>query len=213
MRRYEDGGSLRAKGQVGRPYGIDEWQHPRSELSSCTPLSAPTREKECPRCSSYQVNGQTGPRRVLCEPCRLWLKAWAARRYCRCGAGPLRSRRRRCDDCLTWCIQGRRMQAKFNRSNRPKVIRQPENDSLHRRSLKYGVDIAELLTAQGGVCAINGCERLATEVDHDHSCCPAAGRKCGQCVRGLLCGRCNRTLGGADDSVVRLRALIVYLEK
>jgi len=32
------------------------------------------------------------------------------------------------------------------------------------------------------------------EVDHDRVCCP--GRKsCGKCIRGLLCGRCNRVLG------------------
>jgi hypothetical protein len=53
-----------------------------------------------------------------------------------------------------------------------------------------------LLLAQDGRCAI--CSRETGErllhVDHDHVCCPGQ-RSCGACVRGLLCGGCNRLLG------------------
>lgn len=55
----------------------------------------------------------------------------------------------------------------------------------------------ELLEAQEGVCAI--CKRPPGErrlhVDHDHSCCPAASKSCGKCVRGLLCFSCNSKIG------------------
>ncbi len=73
---------------------------------------------------------------------------------------------------------------------------------------------AELLTSQGGVCAIcaqpPGRRRLF--VDHDHACC--AGRQsCGRCVRALLCVRCNSMLGHAQDNPARLTAGIAYLTK
>jgi hypothetical protein len=54
-----------------------------------------------------------------------------------------------------------------------------------------------MLEAQNGVCGIcrkpPGAKRL--HVDHDHACCPQSGRSCGECVRGLLCFRCNTTTG------------------
>ena len=56
--------------------------------------------------------------------------------------------------------------------------------------------------AQGGRCAI--CDRAFAvvadaHIDHDHNCC-AASTSCGNCVRGLLCRRCNLALGLLGDS-------------
>ena len=89
-------------------------------------------------------------------------------------------------------------------------------DRKHREQLnRYGIteeDWDEMLEAQGGVCAICGNEELKAHgrtgtqfrlsVDHDHQ----TGK-----VRGLLCIRCNRSLGLLGDDVEILRRAIVYL--
>lgn len=67
-------------------------------------------------------------------------------------------------------------------------------------------DFDELSAAQGGVCAICGgtdkSKRLA--IDHDH----ASGK-----IRGLLCGKCNISLGLLGDSVDILKSAIRYLKE
>jgi hypothetical protein len=73
---------------------------------------------------------------------------------------------------------------------------------------KYGLgpgEYEEVLEAQGGCCAICGTDtpggRGRFHVDHDHGCCPGE-KACAECLRGLLCHRCNTDLGGYE----RLRA-------
>lgn len=71
----------------------------------------------------------------------------------------------------------------------------------------------EMLIAQGGTCAV--CDSASTEllhVDHDHACC-STRTSCGKCVRGLVCGNCNRMLGLASDDPARLRTGAAYLER
>ncbi len=67
-----------------------------------------------------------------------------------------------------------------------------------------------VLEAQNGKCAISGCVNAASKlisgpgrlaVDH----CHATGK-----IRGLLCGRCNLTLGAAEDSPEILEGLAAY---
>lgn len=78
----------------------------------------------------------------------------------------------------------------------------------------YGISLEvyqKLLVEQGGVCAIcgtlsgskaNGCKSLS--VDHCHTT---------GVIRGLLCARCNRSIGELSDSPVLLRRAAEYLEK
>lgn len=68
----------------------------------------------------------------------------------------------------------------------------------------------------------NGCEICGVivdtlHVDHDHKCCPSKSngktRTCGKCVRGFLCGPCNRGIGMMQDDADRLLAAARYLTK
>lgn len=83
---------------------------------------------------------------------------------------------------------------------------------------RYGVtpeQVDELHREQGGRCRI--CQvheddlvikRLYVDHDHDH-CSKRQG--CPDCVRGLLCMRCNSTIGFMDESPDRLIAAAEYL--
>ena len=42
-----------------------------------------------------------------------------------------------------------------------------------------------------------GKKKSPVRIDHDHKCCPGKN-SCGKCVRGLLCHKCNITLGYLD---------------
>ena len=55
-----------------------------------------------------------------------------------------------------------------------------------------------------------GSPRLAYNwaIDHDHTCCPEQ-HSCGDCIRGVLCVRCNQTL--AHDRIDKIAGLIDYL--
>ncbi len=71
-----------------------------------------------------------------------------------------------------------------------------------------GEEYKEMLSRQGGVCAICGkvnitkSKRLA--IDHCH--------KTGK-IRGLLCGRCNMGIGQFDDKASLLIAAAEYIRK
>jgi hypothetical protein len=80
---------------------------------------------------------------------------------------------------------------------------------------KYGltlIDYEQMLLSQSALCAIchkeetcqiNG-RTLPLAIDHNHST---------GAVRGLLCSKCNKALGGFNDSVELLLAAIDYLHK
>ena len=81
-----------------------------------------------------------------------------------------------------------------------------------RRVRSYGVDeptIQEMMDDQKGCCKICGDSLVhpnslrSFSIDHCHS----TGS-----VRGLLCPRCNLTLGGVGDNINLLQAMIDYLE-
>lgn len=54
-------------------------------------------------------------------------------------------------------------------------------------------------------------KRKGRQVDHDHKCCPGK-TSCGRCVRGLLCGPCNKFLGMIGDNPEIAENIIRYLE-
>jgi hypothetical protein len=85
----------------------------------------------------------------------------------------------------------------------------------------YGLtaeDYEALLFAQGGVCAIcqvaRGVSRRLS-VDHDHKQAVLDGhdpdKGCKNCVRGLLCGSCNKMLGHLRDDPTAFERAATYL--
>jgi hypothetical protein len=83
---------------------------------------------------------------------------------------------------------------------------------LHNLSIEQ---YQELLISQGGRCAI--CGKVPEEVykfviDHDHTCCPGP-ISCGDCIRGLLCNKCNSGLGMFDDNLKNVLSAAEYLQR
>lgn len=72
----------------------------------------------------------------------------------------------------------------------------------------YGISLFqfdEMLSGQGGLCFICNIASEKWIVDHDHACCP--GKKtCGQCVRWILCYKCNAMLTQDDPKILRRAA-------
>jgi transposase-like protein len=81
-----------------------------------------------------------------------------------------------------------------------------KNKDLVRR---YGIDLDtfnNMTRSQGGVCAICGMpnKSKALYVDHDHIT---------NKIRELLCNRCNRILGMAEEDLLLFEKMIQYLIK
>lgn len=69
----------------------------------------------------------------------------------------------------------------------------------------------DMLKAQNNVCKIcNGTDYKRLAIDHDHSCCNGQF-SCGKCIRGLICSRCNKTLGMVNDDKNLLQKMIDYI--
>lgn len=102
--------------------------------------------------------------------------------------------------------------AASQRAYRASTERRPSTRDNRKVNLKARFDMTpeqydELLTAQGGGCAICGEHRVERgrhnmHVDHDYTT---------GAVRGILCGTCNRGVGMFADSPERLEAAATYL--
>jgi len=78
---------------------------------------------------------------------------------------------------------------------------------------RFNISRAEWLERQENrcaVCVVEFDEDTSPCVDHDHACCPG-DKSCGECVRGLLCGPCNKGLGNFRDNPDTLMAAVTYL--
>lgn len=102
------------------------------------------------------------------------------------------------------------------RPRRKYLPRGPETNLRNRLWGKFKLDIADyykIVEQQQNCCAICGdpppYQRLV--VDHDHSCCVRA-TSCGECLRGLLCPRCNAGLGAFKDNETIMLKAIDYLK-
>lgn len=93
---------------------------------------------------------------------------------------------------------------------RSKASYSPEYDRKKHLRQKYGLtveDYNQMFDSQGGKCAICGKHQSEDEktfcVDHNHDT---------GAVRGLLCSKCNKALGGFGDSIEMLNRATKYLK-
>lgn len=85
-----------------------------------------------------------------------------------------------------------------------------------KRFAIYGVTPDRYDRAMEQGCEICGRVGVSLHVDHDHSCCDQRGGSaatCGNCVRGFLCGSCNRAIGLLRDDTKALARAIDYLNR
>jgi hypothetical protein len=101
----------------------------------------------------------------------------------------------------------------------PEYRRDKREREIQRRYGMSAQELAQLVEAQGGRCAICGYEpppaddsqplprgTASTRLHVDH--CHTTGR-----VRGLLCGNCNTMIGLAGEDPQVLMSALAYLEK
>jgi hypothetical protein len=122
-----------------------------------------------------------------------------------------------CISCKLWVSE-----KDFQINPRSADKRQPYCNNCNKSKnilKKYGITNREMalkLEAQGGGCEICGSKKPQGDanwhVDHDHSCCPGT-ITCGECIRGILCGFCNRALGQFFDSPENLLNARDYILK
>ena len=97
------------------------------------------------------------------------------------------------------------------------IVNKKENREYHLR-YKYLMTYEEFEKR-----AANGCEICGNkpernlQVDHDHKCCNGQ-TTCGNCVRGIICNRCNQAVDKMEDQLIRAdypeyEAIKQYLEK
>lgn len=107
--------------------------------------------------------------------------------------------------CRTCVSENRKQSYQTNPESRLK-------DQLWSRYRLRHDNFLQMLKDQNGKCPL--CDNLLKEdyaIDHDHSCC--SGRNsCGKCIRGVLCGPCNRALGFFENWYKpNMRAVESYL--
>lgn len=92
-----------------------------------------------------------------------------------------------------------------------------QRDRLTRVQRTYGItpeELAALKRYQKGLCGVCGkplTKSREPDIDHDHGCCPGP-TSCGQCVRAVTHGRCNRWLAFIEDNPATGLRLFEYLQ-
>ena len=112
----------------------------------------------------------------------------------------LEGRRRDCKNC-----RNELRRARYHKGKGEKYWEDKKKDDRYK--FRYGISLEqynEMYEKQGGVCAV--CKEESNKklcVDHDHNT--------GQ-VRALVCDRCNRAMGAANDDPTILKLCAEYLE-
>ena len=130
---------------------------------------------------------------------------WMKRAKANCGRKPGHN-----GDCRTAKALEDHRQAKTSRRRGTRGADDPATRQRWRKAhrlKRYGLTeqaFYRLLELQGHACGMCGdpfLDNTPIFIDHDHACCPAEKRSCGNCVRGLLCLGCNAALGHIEKKL------------
>lgn len=196
-RKYGDVGSAQIKERMPAGTGRGEPKNPRGPLIVVD---------DCMICGSPNRVGEYRSGRFCSVGCQ---QAWVRTN----GSRPTEAT---CDFCGEIFSLGRGRTGRLQRTDTrwcPDCGRDSPDVSRFRR---YGITRKQYEEAQVKGCSICGRKDRKLHVDHDHSCCPARGgsaRTCGKCVRGLICGPCNRGLGLFFDDPRALERAAKYLRR
>jgi hypothetical protein len=126
------------------------------------------------------------------------------RRERKASACPHHDRKHYCKGMCESCYRSNPKRLAYRRNLRNKLRTTMGLVAFKRRTLgihlkqRYSTSLETYDTMrqrQNNCCPCGkGFDTTSPNVDHDHACC-AALKSCGKCVRGLLCGRCNKVLG------------------
>ncbi len=86
---------------------------------------------------------------------------------------------------------------------------------IRQRMAVYGItpdEWGEQWDFQDGKCAICGTVGKLV-IDHDHNCCPGDSNSCGRCLRGLVCGFCNKNVIPMAERPVLMQSAANYLAR
>jgi recombination endonuclease VII len=122
--------------------------------------------------------------------------------------------RKQCRSCDEWLPEGAYTKSRSNADGLSGECR----ECVHVAGMtkRYGVDpswYSETLRKQNGGCAVCGTRpgQRKLHVDHAHSHC-SDDKACPECVRGLLCTKCNTGIGMFDENPALFRLAIQYLK-
>lgn len=116
-----------------------------------------------------------------------------------------------------------RKQCKACQNARSREYHANNREAMKLRQVKYRHEVQhglgpggydKMLADQNGGCALCGTTDPSPNkyfaVDHDHSHCPGKWG-CAECVRGLLCNKCNHGLGNFKDNPELMRKAADYV--
>jgi hypothetical protein len=140
-------------------------------------------------------------RDIICLQCNKFiLNVWNSQKYC--------------SECSKLRVSDSKKASNARWTKKHPEIKRVCEKNARLKAHKLSLDAYLIkVKIQENKCAICNNDFLAEPcIDHDHSCC--SGRKsCGECVRGLLCRKCNAALGAFQDDLQILKAAADYIER
>lgn len=217
--RYGDPLAPKLRGRNAGACSVEGCDQPMRKVGMCASHYSQSRVKGKAKPFKYQWTGPAEP----CVMCGSPTPEGRRRRYCSPGCqqasartGGGRPRSATCDFCGKVFSLGRERTGRLQRIDTkwcPDCGRESPDVQRFRR---YGITREQYAAALERGCSICGRTDRTLHVDHDHSCCPMRGgsaRTCGKCVRGLICGPCNRGLGLFFDNPDALERAANYLRR